>query len=119
MQMNKKYKCLFILAAFIFLIGIVFLLNQKKDEDNENVLYSVSFGKTRIKFKSYDYALGQNQIVGVEKSVDNGKNYQKVTIEPIIVSMEPKFVFLNESLGFAIAKENLIKSNQYLGFKVT
>ena len=33
--------------------------------------------------------------------------------------MEPKLIFLDKNLGFAIAKSNLTKNNDYMGFKVT
>lgn len=87
--------------------------------DDKNTLYSAKFENTKLRFERYDYAVGQNQVVGVEKSTNRGRSYEKLTKEPITVSMETKFVFLNKKLGFAIAKPNLTKNNNYIGVKVT
>lgn len=118
--MKKKNIILIIFAVLISVITIGFIINIDKDyQDDENTLYSINIGNTKIRFQRYDYSIGQNQIVGVEKSTDKGKTYEKLTDEPIIVSMEPKFIFLNEKLGFAISKPNLNKNNNYIGIKVT
>ena len=116
-----KKKCILLIAIIIvtLLVGGIFLLLNREYPDDENTLYSIRFGNTKLKFERYDYALGQNQIVGVEKSTNKGKTYEKITDEPIIISMEPKFVFINEELGFVISKPNLTKSNNYIGVKVT
>ena len=42
-----------------------------------------------------------------------------VTDTPIIISMEPMFVFLDKKMGFAISKPNLQKYNKYKGVQVT
>ena len=118
--MKKKNIILIIFAVLISFIAIVFIMNIDKEyQDDENTLYSINIGDTKLRFQRYDYSMGQNQIVGVEKSTNNGKTYEKLTDEPIIVSMEPKFIFLSEKLGFAISKPNLNKSNGYMGVKVT
>lgn len=118
--MKKKVIITIIILVIVLLVveGIFLFLN-KEYPDDENTLYTIEFGNTKLRFERYDYSLGQNQIVVVEKSTDKGKNYEKLTIEPIIVSMEPKFMFLNENLGFAITKSNLTKNNNYIGIKVT
>lgn len=117
--MKKGYIILLVLVIVLLIIGGTYLFLTREYADDENTLYSVKFGKTKLRFERYDYSLGQNQIVGVEKSTNRGKTYEKLTSEPIIVSMEPKFIFLSEKLGFAIAKENLTKNNGYMGLKVT
>lgn len=115
-----KKKLIIVMIAMILMIGIVITLPKKKySYEDENTLYYIEFDKNVYRFERYDYSLGQNQIVGVEMSTDKGKTFHKVTNEPIIVSMEPKFVFLNEQLGFAIARPNITKSNEYMGVKVT
>ncbi len=114
----KKRLILSMVIFGVFSLAI-FLASKWEYLDDENTLYSVRFGNTKLKFERYDYSLGQNQIVGVEKSIDKGKTYTIVTSEPITVSMMPKFIFLTEKLGFAISKSNLTKSNEYLGLKVT
>ena len=117
--MKKKKIIFFIILIVILLVGLYLYINREYPDD-ENTLYSIKFGNTRLRFERYDYSLGQNQIVGVEKTTDKGRSYIKLTKEPIIVSMEPKFIFINEKLGFAVSKPNLIKSdNYYMGVKVT
>lgn len=116
----KKKIIPIILIILALIIGVVLFFNREKEYlDDENTLYSVKFGNTKLRFERYDYALGQNQIIGVEKSIDKGKTYEKLTQTPIIVSMEPMFIFLNEKLGFAISKPNLSKHNNYMGVQVT
>jgi len=117
--LKKKFIIIITLIILLLIIGGIFLLLNKKYPDNENTLYTINFGDIKLRFERYDYAIGQNQIVGVEKTTNKGRTYEKLTGEPIIVSMEPKFVFLNENLGFAIAKSNLSKNNNYNGVKVT
>ena len=118
--MKQKYIIFIFLVVIVLVMGIVWMQNHQKEyPDDKNTLYSIQFNDVKIRFQRYDYSLGQNQIVVVEKSRDNGKTYEKLTDEPIIVSMEPKFIFLNQDLGFAISKSNLTKSNQYMGVKVT
>lgn len=118
--MQKKNIILIIFVVLISAIVIGFIINLDKDyPDDENTLYSINIGNTKLRFQRYDYSIGQNQIVGVEKSTNKGKTYEKITDELIIVSMKPKFIFLNENLGFAISKPNLNKNNNYMGIKVT
>lgn len=117
-----KKKTIIIVSILIILLlitGGIFLFLNREYPDDENTLYTIKFGNTKLRFERYDYSLGQNQIVGVEKTTNKGKTYEKLTDEPIIVSMEPKFIFINEKLGFAISKPNLNKSNNYIGVKVT
>ena len=119
-----KKKILLITGLIIIIIAIVttIVINviNKEYPDDENTLYSIKFNNVKLRFERYDYAIGQNQIVGVQKSTNRGKDYEDITKEPITVSMEPKFIFFNEKLGFAIQKSNNMKSNnQYHGMYVT
>lgn len=116
--MKKKYILLIILIIVMIIGGIIIFMNREYPDD-ENTLYSIKLDNVRIRFERYDYALGQNQVVGVEKSTNKGKTFIKITEQPIIVSMEPKFIFLTSQVGFAITKPNLTKSNNYSGVKVT
>lgn len=112
-------KIIILIITFIFLIvGIIFYFNRDYP-DGRNTLYSKRFDKVKIKFERYDYALGQNQTVGVEISYNKGRTYKKVTDTPIIVSMEPMFTFISKKLGFAVSKPNLQKYNKYMGVYVT
>ena len=111
-----------IVSLFVFVLLIVcglVLFKEKNYPDDENTLYSIRFNNIKLRFERYDYSLGQNQMVGVEKSINKGKNFDKVTDELLIVSMDAKFVFINEKLGFAVSKKDLNKSNNYSGIKVT
>lgn len=117
--MKKKYVFIFLFIVIALLLGLVFFFLNREYPDDENTLYSIKFGNTKLRFEKYDDALGQNQTVGVEKSTNRGKTYEKITDEPILVSKEPKFIFINKKLGFAISKPNLTKSNHYIGVKVT
>lgn len=119
--MKKKNVILIsvVIIILIVVIGLIIWFINREYPDNENTLYSIKFEDSKLRFQRYDYALGQNQLVAVEKSTNKGKTYERITEELITVSMEPKFVFLNEKLGFAISKPNLTKNNNYMGFKVT
>ena len=117
--MKKKLIIPAIIVLIILLVTGWILLFPKKEYQDENTLYSTNFGTITLRIERYDYSLGQNQIVGVEKSIDGGKNYEILTSEPITISMEAKFTFLDENLGFIISKPNLSKSNNYMGVKVT
>jgi len=117
----KKKIIILIGVVTILVIGIAILMNMDKKYpyEDENTLYYIEFDNEILRFERYDYSLGQNQLVGVQKSVNKGKTFENITEENIIVSMEPKFIFLNKKLGFAISKSNLTKNNDYIGVKVT
>ena len=117
--MKKKLIILISIFLVLLIIAGIYVIFFMEYPDNNDTLYSVKFGNTKLRFERYDYAVGQNQVVGVEKTINRGRSYKKLTKEPITVSMEPKFIFINEKLGFAIAKSNLTKNNNYIGVKVT
>ena len=113
--MDLKKIITLIITLIFLVIGIVFYFNRDYPDDR-NTLYSKSFDKDKIKFERYDYSLGQNQTVGVEISHNKGRTYEMVTDTPIIVSMEPMFVFLDKKMGFAISKPNLQTFYLYIIF---
>lgn len=121
--MKKKYIIILgIVLIILVAIMLAFFLNKKELDypDDENTLYSIKFGNVKLRFERYDYVLGQNQLVGVQKSTNYGKDYEDITKEGITVSMEPKFIFFNEKFGFAVKKPNNIKDNgKYYGMYVT
>ena len=119
--MKKKNIIPIIIAiVIVFVISIVLLFFKKEEVIDKNVLYSVNFKNVVLRFKYVDNVVPQNQIVTVEKSTDNGKTFENITEGQVIVSLEPKFVFLNEQLGFAVKKPNNIKENsKYYGMYVT
>ena len=117
--MKKKTVIICSLIIVLLVIGLILFL-PKKEVIDENVLYSANFDNVVLRFKHVDNVIGQNQIVVVEKSMDNGKKFETITEGDVIVSLEPKFVFLNEQLGFAVKKSNNIKENgNYYGMYVT
>lgn len=117
--MKKRIIIIGSLIIVLLIIGLILFL-PKKEVIDENVLYSVNFDNVVLRFKHVDNVIGQNQIVVVEKSMDNGKKFETITEGDVIVSLEPKFVFLNEQLGFAVKKSNNIKENgKYYGMYVT
>ena len=122
--MKKKNIIIIVIMILVIIIAVILaiVLNKKELDypDDENTLYSIKFDNIKLRFERYDYALGQNQIVGVQKSTNYGKDYEDISKEGITVSMEPKFVFLNEKLGYAVKKPNNIKENgKYYGMYVT
>ena len=119
--MKKRNIIGIIIILVVIIVGIVILItNNKTNIEDENTLYSIKFDNTILRFERYDYVLGQNQLVGVQKSTNNGKDFEDVSKEGITVSMEPKFIFLNEKLGFAVKKPNNTKdNNKYFGMYVT
>ncbi len=87
--------------------------------ENEEVLYEEQFGKIILRFSKVDNVLGQNMLVHVLRSKDNGKDYYVVSDDVIQVSNEAKFVFLNENLGFAISNGKIYLDNSKTGLYVT
>lgn len=70
--------------------------------ENENVLYEKKFGKTILRFGKVDDVLGQNMLINVLRSKDNGNNFYVVSDDVIQVSKKAKFEFLSKDLGFVI-----------------
>lgn len=70
--------------------------------ENEKVLYEKKFAKTILRFGKVDDVLGQNMLVNVLRSKDNGNNFYIISDDVIQVSSEAKFEFLSENLGFII-----------------
>ena len=87
--------------------------------ENEEVLYEKKFGKTILRFGKVDNVLGQNMLVHVLRSKDNGKNFYVASDDVIQVSNEAKFVFLNENLGFAVNTGKIYLDNSKTGLYVT
>lgn len=87
--------------------------------ENEKILYERKFNKTILRFGKVDNVLGQNMLVHVLRSKDNGKNFYVVSDDEIQVSNEAKFVFLNENLGFAISTGKIYLDNSKVGLYTT
>ena len=106
-----------IILIIVIIVCLVFL--NIHNSDDENTLYTKKYDNIVLRVKRYDYTVGQNQLVGVEKSTNKGKNFERVTKDPVPISMEPKFIFLNQKVGFIISKTDLSRTNGFAGIKVT
>lgn len=87
-------------------------------EDGE-VLYEKKFDQTILRFSKIDNVSGQNMLVHVIKSKDDGESFYVVSEDPIQVSNEAKFVFLSKTLGFAVSTGNIDLNNNNQGLTVT
>ena len=87
-------------------------------EDGE-VLYEKKFDQTILRFSKIDNVSGQNMLVHVIKSKDDGESFYVVSEDPIQVSNEAKFVFLSKTLGFAVSTGNIDLNNNNQGVMVT
>lgn len=117
---KKKIFSLFLILGILIVFFLLLLFpNNKKEEVDENILYSRRFGNTILTFQNQEDVLGQNRVVGVEKSTDYGKKYTKVTKEPITVSQEARFLFRNEKVGYVISTGYIRREDGFKGFKVT
>lgn len=94
-------------------------LNRPKKIIDENELYVQRFDNYLLRFERYDYVLGQNMIIGVEKSIDDGRTYTPVTKDAVVVSNESTFNFLNEEIFFVISTKNISRNRDFAGMKVS
>ena len=82
-------------------------------------LYEKKLDKTIYRFSKLDDVLGQNILVQVNKSKDNGKKYYTITNEPIQVSQDAKYVILNEDLMFASKNDKIMLSENAISLYVS
>lgn len=115
-------KILISLAIFLLLLLIIFLmmvLDKTPHLIDSDILYTKKINNNVLQVRRYDYSLGQRMIVGVEKSNNNGKSFEKITEEMFEVSLEAKFEFLDENLGFIIDTGYLDRNRNFKGLLVT
>lgn len=118
--MKKNLISLLIMILFIGIVFLVIILDKTPELiSNEDIVYTKEFGEEILQVRRYDYSLGQRMIIGVEKSNNNGKSFEKVTEEMVGVSLEAKFEFLNENLGFIIDTGYLDRNRNFKGLLVT
>lgn len=86
---------------------------------DEEVLYEIKFGKTILRFSKASNVLGQNMLVHVLQSKNNGKTYFVISDDNIQVSNEAKFVFLDKNIGFAINDGNIYLDGSKTGLYTT
>ena len=114
---NKKIGIIaIIIATLLFVSGCSLSGNEETSEykhkkqsystvNEENILYSETFGDTTLIFESIGEYDEMNQNVVVKKSMDGGKNYVDVTTSPVPVSKnlsetrKPQFIFFDEYTG--------------------
>lgn len=119
MKREKTKVGIIILIILIISAVVLYLfLNKEVEKIDENELLVQKFDNYYLRFERYDYVLGQNMLVAVEKSID-GKNYTKVTDELLQVSNESKFKFLDDKIFFVISTKYLSKNRDYKGLKVS
>lgn len=87
--------------------------------ENEEVLYEKKFNKVIMRFSKVDNTLGQNMLVNVLRSKDNGKNFYVISDDVVQVSNDSKFVFLNENLGFIVSLKQVYLNNGKTSLYVT
>lgn len=110
---------LLIISLIILCILIMWPIFISRSETDENMLYRKKFQDVVLKIERYDYVVGQQMTVGVEKSTDKGKHYTRLTDVPVVVSMQARFLFLNESLVFIDSTGYVNRNNDFVGFKVS
>lgn len=119
----KRENIAIIMAIIVALaVDILMFMHFNKKEESvtdENQLYIQVFDDIYLRFERYDYALGQNMLVGVEKSLDGGKTYKQVSKDYALVSIDSDFCFLNVDQGFIISKKMLSRQNNFAGLKVS
>lgn len=87
--------------------------------EDMQTLYEKKLDKTIYRFSKLDDVLGQNILVQVNKSKDNGKKYYTITNEPIQVSQDAKYVILNEDLMFASKNDKIMLSENAISLYVS
>lgn len=123
--MKKQNTIIVIIIILALIIDIVIVYKfqsnhkNKVDKQDENELYSEKFDHTILKFQRFDYTLGQNMIVGVEKSTDGGKTFSIITQDGVVVSNKARFDFFDENVAFIISRELIDRNNNFSGLKVS
>lgn len=119
MEKKKIFSIFLILGIIICFLVMLLVSNNREENQDEKNLYSRRLGNTILKFQKYDDVLGQNMVVGVEKSINHGESYTKVSKEVITVSQEARFLFVSQSVGYIISTGYVKRENDFKGFKVT
>lgn len=115
----KKKSWIWLLFLIVIVACFFVFPLFKTSQKEENELYVKNFGSTVFKFERYDFVLGQNMLVGVEKSTNQGKTYIKITEEPIIVSQDAQFLFLDDTLAFILSTKNITRQTNFKGLKIS
>ena len=88
----KKKNIIIIISVIVLTVLSIFtlliLMSKNKNPVDENVLYEEKIGNVTYRFTKYDDVLGGRMTTGLERSLDDGKTYERVTEEPITISRE-------------------------------
>lgn len=117
--MKKILISLAIFLLFLLIIFLMMVLDKTPHLIDSDILYTKKINNNVLQVRRYDYSLGQRMVIGVEKSNNNGKSFEKVTEEMVEVSLEAKFEFLDENLGFIIDTGYLDRNKNFKGLLVT
>ena len=117
--MKKILISLAIFLLFLLIIFLMMVLDKTPYLIDSDILYTKKINNNVLQVRRYDYSLGQRMVIGVEKSNNNGKSFEKVTEEMVEVSLEAKFEFLDENLGFIIDTGYLDRNKNFKGLLVT
>ncbi len=117
--MKKILISLAIFLLFLLIIFLMMVLDKTPHLIDSDILYTKKINNNVLQVRRYDYSLGQRMVIGVEKSNNNGKSFEKITEEMVEVSLEAKFEFLDENLGFIIDTGYLDRNKNFKGLLVT
>ena len=117
--MKKILISLAIFLLFLLIIFLMMVLDKTPYLIDSDILYTKKINNNVLQVRRYDYSLGQRMVIGVEKSNNNGKSFEKITEEMVEVSLEAKFEFLDENLGFIIDTGYLDRNKNFKGLLVT
>lgn len=109
-----------IVLAVLSIFTLLILMSKNKKSVDENVLYEEKIGNVTYRFTKYDDVLGGRMTTGLERSLDDGKTYERVTEEPITISREGySFKVQDENVIYVNSNGYIDRKNDFIGFKVS
>ena len=117
--MKKRY--LFTLVSFaVILVSLAFFIATLPIKHIDlDMLYEKNLGDVTYKIKKYDDDLGQKLLIGVEKSVDNGYNYEPITEELVSITDKATYIILDKDLIIINSKGYIERDSNFVGLKVS
>lgn len=109
-----------IVLAILFVLTVLILMSKNKAAVDGNVLYEEKIGNIAYRFMKYDDVLGGFVTAGLERSLDDGKTYEKVTEEPITIDKKNySFQIKDENIIYVNSNGCVERKNDFTGFKVS
>ena len=109
-----------IVLAVLSIFTLLILMSKNKKPVDEKVLYEEKIGNVTYRFTKYDDVLGGRMTTGLERSLDDGKTYERVTEEPITISREGySFKVQDENVIYVNSNGYIDRKNDFIGFKVS